>query len=109
MAAPTGASYLFPDFRPFRLALRAQQITTSKQLCECLLAETGVATIPGSSFGRPASELTLRMAYIDFDGEAALEAATKSDPSAELDETFLRAHCPRVIEAIERVTSWLGR
>ena len=104
---PEGAFYLFPDFRSFRLALRAKGITTSTQLCEQLLLETGVASIPGSSCGRPESELTLRMAYVDFDGAAALAAVDARDPTEELDETFLREYCPRVTTAMDRVTNWL--
>ena len=109
IAAPSGAFYLFPDFRPLRLALRGKGITTSTQLAERLLLDTGVATIPGSSCGRPPSELTLRMAYVDFDGAAALEAAMGGDQNTDLDEAFLREHCPRVTEAMERVAGWVGR
>ena len=109
IAPPSGAFYLFPDFRPFRLALQAKGITTSAELSERLLRDTGVATIPGSSCGRPPSELTLRMAYVDFDGAAALDAAGQGDQSTELDEEFLREHCPRVTEAMDRVRNWLGR
>ena len=109
VAPPVGAFYLFPDFGAFRLALRAKGINTSAQLCEQLLVDTGVATIPGSSCGRPESELTLRMAYVDFDGERVLEAIDRDDPETELDEPFLREHCSRVTEAIDRVTHWLGR
>ena len=108
VVAPTGAFYLFPDFRPFKLALRARGINTSQELSERLLQETGVSTIPGCSCGRDLSELTLRLAYVDFDGASALEAAEKTDPEQELDEAFLRDRCPRVIEAMDRVTNWLG-
>ena len=109
VAPPSGAFYLFPDFRPFRLALRAKGIRTSTELSERLLLETGVATIPGSSCGRPPSELTVRMAYVDFDGAAALDAALRGDRTDELGEAFLREYCPSVTAAMDRVTSWLGQ
>ncbi len=107
LADPVGAFYLFPDFRPFRRVLRARDVCTSSALSERLLHETGVATIPGESFGRPPEELTLRMAYVDFDGGAALEAVAALAPDAAPDEAFLRAWCPRVIEAMDRVADWL--
>lgn len=107
IAPPTGAFYLFPDFGPLRLALRSKGVRTSTELVERLLADTGVATIPGSSCGRPAAELTLRMAYVDFDGAAALDAEAKHDRNEELDEAFLRNHCPKVTNAMDRVTNWL--
>jgi aspartate aminotransferase len=101
---PDGGFYLFPDFRKLRSGLRARGITTSDELCHRLLEETGVATLPGSNFGRPPSELTLRLAYVDFDGAAAL-AAAESEPG-ELGEAFARERCGKVVEAIERICTW---
>ena len=64
-----------------------------------------MATLPGSDFGRPPDELTLRIAYVDFDGGAAIEGvAALGDRSP--DEEFLRAHCPAVLQAIERICQW---
>ena len=90
VAAPEGGFYLFPDFRRFSLALRAKGISSSLELGTRLLNETGVATIPGYSCGRNLSELTLRMAYVDFNGADALDAVEKLGPNQELDKTFLR-------------------
>ena len=107
VAEPVGAFYLFPDFRPFRKPLRARGVCTSSALSERLLQETGVATIPGVSFGRPPEELTLRIAYVDFDGRPALDAVSAMSPGAALDDTFLRTWCPMVVEAIDRIADWL--
>ena len=108
VVAPEGAFYLFPDFQPFSAALRAKGIRSSAELSERLLQDTGVATIPGSSCGRPPAELTLRMAYVDFDGAHVLAAAETLGPNQALDEEFLKRHCPRVTDAMDRVTTWLG-
>ena len=108
VAAPEGVFYLFPNFQPFRAALRAKGIRSSVELSERLLQDTGVATIPGSSCGRPPAELTLRMAYVDFDGAHVLAAAETLGPNQALDDAFLRRHCPRVTDAMDRVTTWLG-
>jgi aspartate aminotransferase len=105
-ADPSGGFYLFPDFTGLREALKSRGITSSPQLCEALLEETGVAVLPGSVFGRPANELTLRLAYVDFDGDRALEAV--GDVSGLAGEAFLRAHCPRVVTAIDRMCDWLS-
>ena len=104
---PDGAFYLFPDFQPLASELTTRGINTSRQLCERLLADTGVSTIPGTACSRVDTELTFRMAYVDFDGAAALDAADRTDGSAELDEAFLRRYCPRVTEAMDRVAQWL--
>ncbi len=102
---PDGAFYLFPDFRRFHNQMRAYGVHTSPELCALLLEDTGVATIPGSHFGRPEEELTLRLAYVDFDGARALEHAALAPPGA-LSEAFVREHCSRVVGAVERIASW---
>ena len=107
VAVPAGAFYLFPDFHPFRERLAACGVRTSRGLSERLLQDTGVATIPGESFGRPPEELTLRMAYVDFDGGAALGAIAATGPDYEPDGAFLRTRCPKVTEAMDRVAAWL--
>lgn len=101
---PDGAFYLFPDFRAFRPKMTAQGISTSAQLCERLLDDVGVATLPGSSFGRKPGELTLRLAYVDFDGAEALSAAAKT--GGDLDASFVKQFCPRVYDAMERIANW---
>jgi aspartate aminotransferase len=102
---PEGGFYVFPDFSAHREALEKRGITTSKELCQTLLEQTGVAVLPGSEFGRPSAELTLRAAYVDFDGAGALEASGNAD--AALDEDFLRKHCPKVLTAVDALCDWL--
>ncbi|MCB1802309.1 MAG: aminotransferase class I/II-fold pyridoxal phosphate-dependent enzyme [Gammaproteobacteria bacterium] len=97
-----GGFYLFPRFDARREHLHARGIDDSATLCERLLQETGVATLPGSNFGRPPSELSLRLAYVDFDGGAALQAAVHET----VDEDFLQRHCPRVTEAMQKMSDW---
>ena len=105
LADPIGGFYLFPDFEALREPLAARGIETNEQLCHQLLEDTGVAILPGSQFGRPPTELTVRLAYVDFDGGAA-NAALGDEPA---DEAFVREHCPRVVEAITRMCAWLQK
>ncbi|NVB37710.1 aminotransferase class I/II-fold pyridoxal phosphate-dependent enzyme [Pseudenhygromyxa sp. WMMC2535] len=106
--APHGAFYLFPDFEAHREALAARGILDAPALCERLLEDTGVAILPGVEFGRPRTELTARLAYVNFDGEAALaELAAQDDPSAPVDEDFLRRRCGETLTAIERICEWV--
>jgi len=103
---PVGGFYVFPDFSALRETLARRDMQSAPSLCERLLEATGVATLPGSAFGRPANELTVRLAYVDFDGQAALAAAAENDAS-ELDEAFLRSYCGNVVTAIEAMCDWL--
>jgi aspartate aminotransferase len=101
-----GGFYLFPDFESFREKLAARGILTSVEMCAVILDETGVAMLPGHDFGRDPAELTARMAFVDFDGELAMNAAAREYKDKEIDESFLRVYAPRLVEAFNLLTSW---
>ncbi len=104
---PAGGFYLFPDFSPLREALAARGMRTGRDLAERLLAETGVAIIPGEEFGREPEELTARLAYVDFDGTRAMAAAETRPRDAPLGADFLEAYTGDVIEAGERIAAFV--
>lgn len=106
-ARPTGAFYLFPDFEPLRDLLAARGIQSSSELCERLLEDAGVAMLPGTAFGRPANELTARLAYVNFDGAKAL-VALEHRPSEALDASFLEYCCAETLTAVAALRSWLS-
>jgi aspartate aminotransferase len=103
MPEGVGGFYLFCNFEKYRERLRLRQIESSDSLAELLLLETGIAALPGSAFGRPIGELTMRLSYVDFDGSEALRLAdTLAQP-----ETFSSV-CPKIRRAIEGLERWLG-
>ena len=104
---PDGAFYLFPDLTPLAESLHARGLTSSEALCERLLDDTGVAMLPGTAFGRAPEELTVRLAYVNFDGEQALAAASDIPDTLPLSKDFLDAHCSRTVEGIARMGHWL--
>lgn len=101
-APAQGGFYLFPRFEAHRERLARRGIHTGPALCERLLEDTGVATLPGSVFGRPQEDLSLRLAYVDFDGAAALAAA-----DVEPDAAFLQRYCPAMVTAAQRLADWV--
>ena len=62
------------DFEEYRGKMGERKINISSDLTERILEETGCATLPGENFGRNPSELSLRLAFVNFDGGAALKA-----------------------------------
>ena len=108
LGTPDGGFYLFPDFEAFKHELEERGMSSSDELCAQLLEQTGVATVPGSAFGRSKDELTLRLAYVDFDGAEAMRAADALSREEALDEAFLRLYCPRVTDGIDRLQDWLS-
>lgn len=103
---PDGGFYVFPDFEQYRKPLEAMGITTSRQLCSRLLADTGVAILPGSDFGRPEQELTARIAFIDFNGSDALNNYPDNNL---IDEQYINRYCGKSLEAIQQIVEWLSR
>ena len=108
-AQPTGGFYLYPDFGPLRERLAGRGISTAGQLCTAILEATGVALLPGSAFGSEPSELTARLAYVDFEGARALEAVDVIPLEQPLDATFLKRHCRRVHDATLALVAWLAQ
>lgn len=78
LPAPQAGFYLYPDFTE-------AEFPTSEALARYLLAEQGVATLPGSAFGDDPQNRTLRVATTMIYGESldqrqqALDAA---DPAS---------------------------
>lgn len=104
---PEGGFYLFCNFKKHTNKLKRKKIFTSYHLTEKLLESAGVALLPGSVFGRPAEELTARLAYVDFDGAKALASVESIPPYKNLDEYFLKDNFSHLIDAIDLIGDWL--
>ncbi|MFO7445127.1 MAG: aminotransferase class I/II-fold pyridoxal phosphate-dependent enzyme [Ignavibacteriaceae bacterium] len=107
VAQPEGGFYIFPDFSSFREKLFEKKIITSHGLCSVLLEETGVAALPGSSFGRPENELTMRLAYVDFDGTRIMNAVHNMNGNENIDDNFINVYCENVITAVSLICNWI--
>lgn len=105
---PEGAFYLFLDFSSKSKELKKRGITDGIDLCDKLLSDTGVAVLPGHSFGRPREELTARFAYVDFDGARAMTASETLTLEKPLPEDFIDSWCGNVIKATRAIVNWVG-
>lgn len=105
---PEGAFYLMLDFSGLRAELEARGVRGSRRLVARLLEEAGVAILPGADFEREDAELMARMAYVDFDGAAALAASEAVSPDLALGEAFLKRHCANVVDGVEALVAWLA-
>lgn len=94
---PQGAFYLFPDFSDYKAVLKQHGVVTSRQFCETLLSETGVALLPGTAFGCSDDALVARLAYVDFREPAVNEAFD------------LHTHGAHIVEGIEKISQWLRK
>jgi aspartate aminotransferase len=104
---PEGGFYLFPNFEYYREKLVQKNILSSVEMCNAILQDTGVAMLPGKDFGRQPEELTVRIAYVDFDGDATLKAAMERKIDKPISEKFLNQYCFKVIKAIDLLIAWM--
>jgi len=105
---PEGAFYLFPDFSPMAENLEKRGIRGSVELCDAMLHEKHVATIPGAAFQRPDNELTLRMAYCNFDGSKAMAASERIPLHENLPDAFLEKYCGKTLESARHIRDFVN-
>ena len=93
---PEGGFYLMPEFinNKFR---------TSKEMCNNIINETGVALLPGSEFGFSESKMLARLSFTDFDGESFLNNTTGCK---EINQKTLSKFAPNIIEGIAKLKNW---
>jgi aspartate aminotransferase len=109
-AEPQGAFYLFPNFDRWRAPLAALGIHTSADLARHLLDEWQIATLPGSVFGTPPEELSLRLSasYVDMEDEAKAAQILDLHRSGVDDATLLRDHHPVMNESLAQFRRFLA-
>jgi len=84
-----GSFYLFPSFEGFREGIRKKGILTGIQLCNHLLEKFNIAVLPASDFYLPATNLSVRVAVVDFDGKKVLNSLSNlNDVSEEMMEKY---------------------
>lgn len=99
---------MFPSFENYKPQLQETKgINTSLEFCNTLLKETGVALLPGSSFSRESSELSARLAFVNFDGGKALKAPEVH--SGPVTSEFVEKYCDDTVTGIHKLCSWLQK
>ena len=58
-------------------------------------------------FGLPSENYLARLAFVDFDGAAALDARRQRGDDQHVVNTFLSTYCPKVVKATKLFSDWL--
>ena len=93
---PQGGFYLLPEFI-------SKKFSTSTELCNNILKETGVALLPGSDFGFSETKMLARLSYTDFDGENFMNSTVHNE---EIDFEKIKKYAPKIIEGTNRLKDW---
>ena len=93
---PQGGFYLLPEFI-------SKKFSTSTELCNNILKETGVALLPGSDFGFSETKMLARLSYTDFDGENFMNNTVHNE---EINFDKIKKYAPKIIEGTNRLKDW---
>ena len=109
-AEPMGGFYLFPNFDHWREPLASLGVLTSVDLARHLLDEWQIASLPGSDFGSPAQELSLRLStsYVDLETDEKAAKLIERANAGSTEQDLLRHHHPGMNEALRRFKSFLS-
>jgi aspartate aminotransferase len=107
LPTPTGAFYAFPNLKKHAAALAERGITTSDELVTAIMHETGIVMLPGDAFGAKPKSLAFRLAYVNFDGDSALNAARNVAAGEPIPREVVLEVCPDTISAVDRLADWI--
>jgi len=91
-----GGFYLMPEFSN-------KSFSTSSDMCDNLLKETGVALLPGSDFGFDKKKMLARLSFTDFNGQ---EFMNNSKDKKKIDNDLILKFAPKIVEGVNKLKKW---
>ena len=93
---PQGGFYLMPEFLNTKFS-------TSTEMCDNILKDTGVALLPGSDFGFNPNKMLVRLSYTDFDGQKFMD---QIDDNEIIDNEKINELAPMVVQGVDKLKKW---
>ena len=91
-----GGFYLMPEFSN-------KSFSTSSEMCDNLLKETGVALLPGSDFGFDKKRMLARLSFTDFNGQDFMK---NIQGEKKIDNDLILKLAPKVAEGVDKLKKW---
>ena len=96
ISEPQGGFYLMPEFLN-------NKFSSSSEMCDDVLKNTGVALLPGSDFGFKSNKMLARLSFTDFDGQTFMDAIEDNQIIKNED---IQKLAPKIIEGVEKLKKW---
>ena len=80
-----------------------KRFSTSSEMCDILLKETGVALLPGSDFGFEENRMFARLSFTDFNGGEFMQNIKKTK---KIDINSISKFAPKIIEGTKKLKLW---
>ena len=97
ISKPQGGFYIMPEFLN-------KKFISSEKLCEDILDNTGVASLPGSDFGFNSHKMIIRLSFTDFDGKEFMKNILDN---TNIDHKLLNKYAPKIVEGTKRLKAWV--
>ena len=91
-----GGFYLMPEFSN-------KSFSTSSEMCDNLLKETGVALLPGSDFGFDKKKMLARLSFTDFNGQDFMK---NIQGEKKINNDLILKFAPKVVEGVNKLKKW---
>ena len=79
------------------------KFSTSTEMCDNILKDTGVALLPGSDFGFNPNKMLSRLSYTDFDGQKFMD---QIDDNEIIDNEKINELAPMVVQGVDKLKKW---
>ena len=93
---PQGGFYLMPEFSN-------KTFSTSPEMCDNLLKETGVVLLPGSDFGFDKKRMLARLSFTDFNGQDFMK---NIKGEKKIDNDLISKFAPKIIKGTNKLKKW---
>ena len=91
-----GGFYLMPEFSN-------KSFSTSSEMCDNLLKETGVALLPGSDFGFDNKKMLARLSFTDFNGQDFMK---NIQSEKKINDDLILKFAPNVVKGVDKLKKW---
>ena len=93
---PQGGFYLMPEFLN-------KKFNSSREMCDSILCDIGVALLPGSDFGFDQKKMLARLSFTDFDGQKFMN---RIEVNQKIDNDLIYELAPKIIEGVDKLKNW---
>jgi aspartate aminotransferase len=93
---PQGGFYLMPEFLN-------KKFSSSSEMCDNILKETGVALLPGVDFGFDKKKMLARLSFTDFSGKNFMN---ETQNKQKIDNLLVLKLAPKIVEGVDKLKKW---
>ncbi len=79
------------------------KLSTSAEMCNKILNDTGVALLPGSDFGFNPNKMLARLSFTDFDGQKFMD---QIDDNEIIDDEKINKLAPKIVQGVDKLKKW---